>query len=539
MPDAGPKCDEVKYLRAELERVEKELAAEKARFFDFIDCLPFSAYLRSRDYSIRYANRRFKELYGEPAGRTCHEAIWGRTRPCESCPAFRIFETGEPVSWEATHADGRAYRIFDIPYAAPDGTPFALEMSVENTNCMRMERESGSTLAKLMHVQKMGTLGALASGIAHDFNNIITVIKTLNDLAIGRLCAGDPLLKFLEPVKDSSERALSLIQQLLLYSRKKPVRPEPQNVNEIAEELMNMLRHVISEDISIETEFAHNLRQVKTDRNRMEQIILNLVINASEAMPGGGRITLRTGNTMKKDGRQDPEGALRGSYVTITVEDTGTGITPEVQRRMFEPMFTTKADTERNAGMGLKMVQAIVNEHGGWIEVESVLGKGSMFRVHLSAMDEAASASPAKRPGPEPGIGKGKRILLVEDDKWVRKSTAMVLAEYGYVVFEAASAEEALSFFYREKGSFDLIMTDMVMPGRSGLELVTPLLDLNPGIPVLVFSGYVDDRLHMDEIIRRGYAFLHKPFEITELLDAVEETISPDAESRPRHKEGA
>ena len=525
---------EIESLRAELERVKSELAAEKARFFEFIENLPFFAYLQSRDYSIRYANRKFRELYGEPAGRACYQAIRGRAKPCESCPTFQVFETREPVSWESSHPDGRSYQVFDIPFTAADGTLFVLEISIDNTQSVRLERESGSMLAKLMLSQKMGTLGALAAGIAHDFNNIISAIKMLNDLAIGKIGAGDPLLKFLEPVRDSSERALSLVQQLLLYSRNKPVSPVPLNVNEISEELMNMLRHVLSEDISIETEFAHNLRQIKTDRNRIEQIILSLFINASEAMPAGGRITLRTGNMTEKKGSSGSEGNHRGNYVVITVEDTGTGMAPEVQRRIFEPMFTTKSDTERNAGMGLKMVQAIVNEHGGWIEADSAPGKGSIFRVHLAAMDEASPASSEKRCVLSTGVGRGKRILLVEDDKWVRKSTAMALSEYGYAVFEAAGAEEALSFFYREKGSFDLIMTDMVMPGRSGLELVTPLLDLNPRIPVLVFSGYLDDRLQMDEIIRRGYAFLHKPFEIPDLLNAVEDTISQGASSRPR-----
>jgi len=186
--------------------------------------------------------------------------------------------------------------------------------------------------------------------------------------------------------------------------------------------------------------------------------------------------------------------------------------------------------------MGLTVVQRIVNEHGGWIGSESEPGKGASFKVYLPAAEEASRAHDGSGGcKPVPGVGKGKKVLLVEDEKWVRKSTSMVLSEYGYSVTEAANAEAALSLFYREKGKFDLVLTDVIMPGRNGLQLISPLLDITPAIPILLFSAHLDDRVQMEEIIKRGFAYIQKPYEIPDLISAVEETILT-ANKFPRRK---
>jgi len=520
------KAAEADRLRAELAAARERLEAQRAAFYRFIDNLPFFAYLQEKDYSIRFANRVFRETYGEPGRRRCFEAIWGRQEPCEKCPTFRVFETGEPVSWDSVHADGRVFQVHDLPFTDFDGTELVLEISIDKTHCKRLERERGSVLAQLMHAQKMSAIGTLTAGIAHDFNNIITVIKTLTDLAATRAGSDDQLLKLLDPIKESSDRAISLVQQLLVFSRNKPVDIASCDLNEIAEDILSMLSHLVNDDIVIETGFAYDLWPVNAVKCMLEQVILNLVINSSEAMPKGGTITIKTGNATVTDrSYAEGPGPCPGRYVFFSVEDNGMGMDAETKRRVFDPLFTTKE--KKNAGMGLTVVQRIVAEHGGWIGVESSPGKGSLFKVYLPAAEEASKAQKSPQAGkPLHGVGIGKKVLLVEDEKWVRKSTAMVLSEYGYSVTEAANAEAALSLFYREKGRFDLVLTDVVMPGRNGLQLIAPLLDINPDIPILLFSAHLDDSVQMEDIIRRGIAYIQKPYEISDLIAAVEETIS-------------
>lgn len=529
------KAAEADSLRAELSHAREQLRVEKENFLRFFDGLPFFAYLQEKDYSIRYANRVFRETYGEGIGRRCHEVIWGRSMPCENCPTFRVFDTGEPVTWESIHQDGKAFQVYDLPFTDSDGTPLVLEISIDKTHCRRLERERSSVLAQLMHSQKMAAIGTLTAGISHDFNNIITVIKTLTDLAVTKVDGQGQVLKLLEPIKESSDRAISLVQQLLVFSRNRPSNVASHDMNEVVSEILRMLEHLVSEDINIETDFAYDIWPVMAVRCMLEQIILNLVINSSEAMPQGGNIDIQTRNMTFADKAQDEgSGPRPGRYVMLAVEDYGAGMDAETLKRVYDPLFTTKA--KKNAGMGLTVVQRIVNELGGWITAESEPGKGTCFKVYLPAADEGVKAHEScDSRKPSPGVGKGKKILLVEDEKWVRKSTAMVLAEYGYSVTEAANAEAALSLFYREKGRFDLVLTDVIMPGRNGLQLITPLLDINPSIPILLFSAHLDDRVQMEDIIKRGLAYIQKPYEIPELISAVEETIMA-ANKFPRRK---
>src|SRR3989304_3908765 len=216
------KAAEADSLRAQLAQAREQLKAEKEIFFKVIDSLPFFAYLQKKDYTIRFANRAFRESYGESAGRRCHQVIWGRETPCESCPTFRVFETKEPVCWESIHQDGKAFQVYDLPYSDSDGTELVLNISIDKTHCRRLERERSSVLAQLMHSQKMAAIGTLTAGGTHGSHNSINVIKTLTDLAVSKVDGDGPLLRLLEPIKESSDRAISLVQQLLVFRRHKP-----------------------------------------------------------------------------------------------------------------------------------------------------------------------------------------------------------------------------------------------------------------------------------------------------------------------------
>jgi CheY-like chemotaxis protein len=353
------------------------------------------------------------------------------------------------------------------------------------------------------------------------------VVKSLTDLVLARTPKDDPIRKYLEPISDSSTRGINLVQQLLYFSRNQPADAEDVNMNDTSLNLLSMLEHLISEDITITTHLSYNLWNIKADNGRIEQLITNLVINGSEAMPQGGKVVLKTENVnLSEKNCKNIPGARAGRYVRLTVEDTGVGMDKEVMEHIFEPFFTTKAT--RGTGMGLAIVYGIVKECGGWINVASEPGEGSSFRVYLPAATGVVKKKAAEKTGMKFSPGKGKRILLVEDEKWVRKSTAMVLTEHGYAVFEAANAENAIGLFYREKGRFDLVLSDVVMPGRNGLQLVGPLLDINPRIPILLASAHFDDKAQLSQIIKRGLPYIQKPYEIPDLLRAVEETMKQE-----------
>ena len=507
----------------ETKRMAGELRLEHARLASIMEAMEDGLYISNRDYDIEYVNPVFEKEFGPVLSRKCYEYFHGLGRPCPWCKNDEVF-AGKTVHWESYfEKSAKTYDLLSLPFENPDGSISKLEIRHDVTDYKKALKDREALQGQLVHSQKMEAVGTLAGGIAHDFNNIISVIKNLSSLAVTKVDETDPLRRYLEPIGEIADRAMNLVHQLLIFSEKKAMSSTTLNVNDVIKELLGMLKHLICEDIYLETEFDYNLWDVRADNVRIEQVITNLVINSSEAMPQGGKIVLKTENaTVLRKGCGKKPAAVPGNFVCITVEDTGIGMKEKTMEHIFEPFFTTKA---RGTGMGLSVVYGIVNGYNGWIDVSSEPGLGSVFKVYLSASEDAGAGGPDQRRPAVPAHGGGKRVLLVEDDKWVRKSTAMVLSENGYSVFEASNAESAIGLFYREKGRFDLVISDVVMPGRSGLQMIGPLLDINPGIPILLCSGHLDDKAQISEIIRRGLAYIQKPYEINDLLIAVEETI--------------
>lgn len=482
------------------------------------------------DGVLRYVNRTAPGLTKKQViGRPVTDWLPSSYKPALKACFDRVVKTGKSDGFETEYimSDGTV-RYFEarVGPMSRDGKVVALTITATDvTERKRAEEEKAALQGQLMQAQKMEAIGTLAGGIAHDFNNVLTVVKSLSELVLNKIDGNDPLYGYLKPIRESSSRAINLVQQLLLFSSNKQADRAVLNINEVADNLMSMLEHLISEDIKLETDFKYDLWEVEADKGRIEQLITNLVINGSEAMSQGGRIVLRSENvTINDEQSRSVHGVIPGNFVCLTVEDTGIGMEKEVIEHIFEPFYTTKKT--RGTGMGLAVVYGVVKELDGWIDVSSELGLGSTFKIFLPATVEGDEHVIEECPSRRLNTGGGKRILLVEDDKWVRKSTAMVLTENGYEVFEAASAENAISFFYREKGRFDLVLSDVVMPGRSGLQLVSPLLDINPDIPILLCSSHLDDKAQLDQIIKRGLAYIQKPYEIPDLLQAIEETIS-------------
>jgi len=378
-------------------------------------------------------------------------------------------------------------------------------------NYRRKEREA--ILEKqLRQAQKVEAIGRLAGGVAHDFNNILTAILGYSDLLLLRMKADDALHGSVEEIRGAAQRAAALTRQLLAFSRKQILEPKVVNLNDIVLDLSKMLRRMIGEDIELITHGAWDLGRTKVDPGQIEQVIINLAINARDAMLHGGKLTIETANVVL-----DRTSTLRlgdvapGKYVRIAVSDTGTGMTPEVQARLFEPFFTTKAEG-KGTGLGLAMCYGIVKQSGGHITVYSEPGHGTVFKIYLPRIEEAATAE-AKADG-SGELPQGKEtILLVEDEAGLRKLTKLVLQDLGYTILEAANGCEALRIAQeRDGGGFDLLFTDVVMPRMGGKELADHIHSLRPDTKILFTSGYTEDAIVDHGVLNEDVAFLHKPY---------------------------
>lgn len=381
---------------------------------------------------------------------------------------------------------------------------------------------------KLFQAQKADALGELAGGIAHDFNNIVTTIKTLSSLAMNETPSGDPKTNFLNQITEVAERASNLTRQLLILSKNHPLKLMPLDINSAIKDIVNILSPVIGENISFKIDFKDRVCEIKADKGSIEQMCLNLIMNARDAMPRGGAITFRTENIEVPEGQYNgiPE-AAKGRLALLTIEDTGEGMGEDIIQHIFKPLFTTKGPG-KGTGLGLAVVDNIIKAHNGWITVSSEPGKGATFKVFLPAA-ELPAAAPAKKPVPPPSDdikGKGERILLVEDEKMLRKSVKIMLTINGYKVVEASGAKEAAGIFETEKGNFDLIFSDIVLMDEDGIELAEKLSSKKPGLKVLLTSGYMDMELHWSGINKKGYSFLQKPYEPDALLRNIREVLS-------------
>jgi PAS domain S-box-containing protein len=424
----------------------------------------------------------------------------------------------EAGTWKHRKKDGT---IIDVEITAHEltfyGRPAQMVLAYDVTERTVLEEQ-------LRQSQKMEAVGQLAGGVAHDFNNLLTVITGYSDLALRRLDNKSPIRSSLEEIKKAGERAASLTRQLLAFSRKQVLQPKMLQLNAIVADVDKMLRRLIGEDIDPLTLLEPSLGQIKADPGQIEQVILNLAVNARDAMPQGGKLTIETANVYLDNQYARRHMVIQpGHYVMLAVSDTGCGIDAETQVRMFEPFFTTK-EHGKGTGLGLSTVYGIVKQSGGHLWVYSEVGKGTTFKIYLPRVDGVTERDEARDTPAELPQGR-ETVLLTEDEEQVRQMIRTILEMGGYRVLEASGGEEALTLYEQHEGQIDLIMTDVVMPGISGRELAQSLETLHPGIKVLYMSGYTDDAIVRHGLLDQEIAFLQKPFTPDALMRKVREVL--------------
>jgi two-component system cell cycle sensor histidine kinase/response regulator CckA len=391
------------------------------------------------------------------------------------------------------------------------------------TERRRAEDENRLLEARLQQAQRLESLGQLAGGVAHDFNNLLAAILNYADLITGELEDPESVKKDIAEIKRAAERAAALTHQLLIFGRLEVVKPEIINMNEIIADVENLLRSTIGEHVDLRMDLADHLWPIKVDPSGIEQVLMNLVVNARDAMPTGGILSIKTKHAEIADEPAHATSQLaQGSYVQLSVSDTGTGMTPEVAAHVFEPFFTTKPKGS-GSGLGLATVYGIVTQAGGEVTVRTEPGEGTTVRVYLPATAEVAVRVPVP-PALSTLESLGETILLVEDEEQVREPTCRTLAHRGYVVLEASNGDEALAIASKHDGVIDLLLTDVVMPGMSGKELAEQLGRARGDMRVLFMSGYLADLLERGAIAA-GIPFLEKPFTAVQLLKEVRRAL--------------
>ena len=474
-----------------------------------------------RDWRYVYLNRaalaHARRSPEELLGRTMSECYPG----IEATDMFAVLR-------DCMESNGEASLRNEFVY--PDGSKRTFElrirpcdvgvvvMSVDVTDEQRLE-------AQLRHAQKMEAVGRLAGSVAHDFNNVLSVILSLTSILLGDLNAVDPLRVDLESIKKAGERGADLTRQLLALSRQQVISPRTVDINQIVLDSERMLRRLLREDVELVTFCQRGLSKVRVDPGQIDQVILNLAINARDAMPEGGKLTIETKNVeLEESYTTEHFGSTPGPHVMLAISDTGIGMSRETQTRIFEPFFTTK-EVGKGTGLGLSTVFGIVKQCGGNIWVYSELGGGSTFRVYFPVFEGPDTLVPEAS---EPATLRGSEtVLLVEDQDDVRRVAQQILKRYGYHVLEARNAGEAWLCAERHPRTIHLLLTDVVMPQMSGRELAARLIQIRPELKVLYMSGYTENSVVQHGILDSGIAYLQKPIlpeslarRVREVLDA-------------------
>jgi PAS domain S-box-containing protein len=513
----------------ERKRAEEALQRERAFLRQVIDTSPHFIFAKDRQGRFTLVNRAVAEAYG-----TTVEGLLGKTDAdfnpdLEEVEAFRrddleVMDSGREklVPEEVvTDATGKRRWLYTVkrPLLGPDGAAQQiLGVSTDITDRKQAEDQ-------LRQSQKIEAIGQLAGGVAHDFNNLVGVIIGYGDLLAKDLGPQHAGMRRVEQIRKAADRAAALTRQLLAFSRKQVLQPKVLDLNAVVTDFETMLRRLIPEHIQLVTALQQGLGRVKADPSQIEQVIVNLAVNARDAMPQGGRLILETTNVDFDDSylRTHP-GARPGPQVMLAVSDTGHGMDRQTQARIFEPFFTTK-EPGKGTGLGLSTVYGIVKQSGGYIMVYSEPGRGSAFKVYLPRVEEDVEAPGREVAAAPPRPAASETVLLAEDEGALRAIIREILEDGGYTVLEGPTPDEALSVAHAHQGPIQLLLTDVVMPRMSGRELARQVAALRPELKVLYMSGYTDEAVTQNSVLEPGAEFVQKPFTADALLRKVRRVL--------------
>ena len=515
--------------RAAGEEKGEPLRAAEVRFARFFNQTPMAIAAVDRGGRVVRANAAFARLCpdalkGDADDRKIYAGVIERDREALGAALARAAEGKTeiaPIDLTLAGEGNRSARFF----------VFAAEEDVEQTaaHIFALETTEQRTLEhNFNQSQKMQAIGQLAGGVAHDFNNVLTAIIGYSDLLLANHRPTDPSFQDIMQIKQNANRAAGLVRQLLAFSRRQTLRPQVLQLGDVLSDLQMLLRRLVGEKVELEVKHGRDLWLVKADVNQFEQVIVNLVVNARDAMPEGGRILVRTRNVAAAETAQFSEKSLvSADYVVIEVEDNGEGIKPEIRDKIFEPFFTTK-EVGKGTGLGLSMVYGIVKQTGGWVFCDSEPGQGATFRIFLPRfIPSETQEEPGKEVGKAPIAdltGRGT-ILLVEDEDAVRAFGARALSSRGYSVLEASSGADALRVVAEAQGKIDLVVSDVVMPEMDGPTMLGELRKRGIGCKIIFVSGYAEDAFSKNLPEGEDFGFLPKPFSLKQLVEAVKSSL--------------
>ncbi len=464
---------------------------------------PFADLLPEQDASVFRA--RLKAFFRNPQGKSLEVGI-GR----EGTPALFVrLETVPGV---------------EDPQSPDEGYDELLMTVSDITGQKRMEQEKAKLETRIRQGQKMEAIGNLAGGVAHDLNNLLSPIIGYAEMLFEDASLGNDQRESVGEIQVAGMRARDLVRQLLAFSRQQTLEFTSVDVNRVVARLEKLLRRTIQEDINIEIVPARWLPPIRADIGQLEQVVMNLAINARDAMPSGGTLRIETGETdLDEEGAERHHDVHPGRYVRLAVSDSGHGIDPETLERVFDPFFTTK-EKGKGTGLGLSTVYGIVKQHGGYVGVRSDPGRGTMFEVCLP-VDERVQPVASDESTPLDHRRGGETVLVVEDDQTVLKLAVMILERYGYKVLSASSGKACLRMLERHEGPIDLLLSDVVMPEINGKELYQRVATRIPGLKVLYMSGYTDNVIAEHGVLYEGVQFVQKPFSVQTLVDKVREVL--------------
>lgn len=508
----------------ERKRSERALRMSEERYRDLVENATDVIYVHDLDGNYTSVNTAAEKITGYTRAEIMDMNMSGSIAP-------EFFEKAK--SMMAAKLAGEEVTAYEVEVIAKDGRRIAMEV---NTRLMYVNGDPVAvqgiardiTERKLLEEkyrqsQKMEAVGLLAGGISHDFNNLLTAITGYSEITLTRMAADDPLRQNIEEIKETGERASALTQQLLAFSRKQILKPVVHNLNSVIRNVDKMLRRLVREDIEFQIDLDDALGNIKADPGQLEQVIMNLAINAQDAMPRGGRLTISTDNVLPAAGNADALKLGPGPFIRMRVSDTGEGIDEQIIGRIFEPFFTTK-ESGKGSGLGLSTVHGIITQSGGEILVQSTKGEGTTFEVYLPAVG-STSAAREWTPNKVADYTGSETVLLVEDDACVRKLVREILVQRGYEVLEASSGESALEICANRPQPIQMLLTDLVMPKMSGIELTDRVLKIHPEAKPLVMSGYSGLSPLSDQLPDFKATFIEKPFTPESLAKKVREVL--------------